>query len=54
MNKFKEDKVVPKLSKEILQSIRDLSDKRWILIKYVPICERPNENPLDNFLKGVQ
>ena len=22
--------------------------------KYVPICERPNENPLDNFLKGVQ
>ena len=22
--------------------------------KYVPICERPNENPLDNFHKGVQ
>ena len=22
--------------------------------KYVPICERQNENPLDNFLKGVQ
>ena len=22
--------------------------------RYVPICERTNENPLDNFLKGVQ
>ena len=22
--------------------------------KYVPICERTNENPLDNFLKGIQ
>ena len=22
--------------------------------KYVPICERQNENPLDNFLKGIQ
>ena len=22
--------------------------------RYVPICERANENPLDNFLKGVQ
>jgi len=21
---------------------------------YVPICERPNENPLDNLLKEVQ
>ena len=22
--------------------------------RYVPICERANENPLDNFLKGIQ
>ena len=22
--------------------------------RYVPICERKDENPLDNFLKGIQ